>query len=271
MKIKTGLASVYTLVILLLASEPCKSQTSGKDTTFLIGHTAIDIQYPLIKPKGTILLLPGWNFSRKKTCEQSTFCQKAKEAGFILVEPEMEKSIYASAVYPESRKDWIVFPQLHFITDTLIRVLQQQFNLLKPGQNNFVFGISTGARGGALLLEHTNNLFLAGALLSGDYDQLLDINDNLMKGYYGPAEQFKQRWEGEDNPSRNVEKIKAAVYLGHGKKDAVVPFFQSQNFYQLLVKQKIKVQFAQPEGEGHNYAFWGSQTEAVLAFFKDRL
>ncbi|HXC03523.1 MAG TPA: prolyl oligopeptidase family serine peptidase [Bacteroidia bacterium] len=242
-----------------------------RDTTVYIHTRAVDILYPEGRAKGTILMLPGWNFSRKKTCEQSNFCTQAVKAGFVLICPEMGKSLYASAVYPESRKEWAGYPQLHFITDTLEPYLQKQFNLLKKGQKNFIYGISTGARGGALILEHSDSLFCAAALLSGDYDQLLDPKDNLMNGYYGSSTQFKSRWEGEDNPCKQADKIKASVYLGHGRKDAVVAYLQTLVFYEALQKYNVKRKLGTQEEAGHTYAFWGSQTEEVLNYFEEKL
>ncbi|MFI5149949.1 MAG: prolyl oligopeptidase family serine peptidase [Bacteroidia bacterium] len=267
MKIITRL--FYGLMLLLLC--PFHQAAQHKDTTIYINTRAIDIQYPQGKAKGTILMLPGWNFSRKKTCEQSNFCSKATKAGFLLICPEMGKSLYASAVYPESRKDWTGYPQLHFITDTLEPYLQKQFNLLRPGQKNFIYGISTGARGGALILEHSDSLFCGAALLSGDYEQTLDPKDNLMNGYYGSIDQFKSRWEGEDNPCRHTDKIKASLYLGHGMKDEVVSYKQSLAFEAALMKHHVKYVFVTPELAGHNYAFWGTETEAVLRFFEKKL
>jgi S-formylglutathione hydrolase FrmB len=270
-KTRLFLTRFFLLNIFLLCSEPFQAQTPPNDTTIILNQTKVDILFPKGMVRGTILLLPGWNFSRKKTCEQSDFCTQAKNAGFILICPEMGKSLYASTAYPESRKDWIGFPQLRFITDTLEPYIQHTFGVLKPGQKNFIYGISTGSRGGALILEHADSLYTAAALLSGDYNQLLDTQDNLMKGYYGDVKQFKSRWEGADNPSFHVDKIKAAIYLGHGKKDAVVPFAQSQSFYQLLVKNKITVQFSSPEEAGHNYNFWSTQTDTILKFFIGKL
>jgi S-formylglutathione hydrolase FrmB len=237
------------------------------DTTLLINHTKVDIRFPEKEIRGSILMLPGWNFSRTKTCENSTFCTRALEEGFVLIAPEMGKSLYASTVYPATRRDWAVFPQLRFITDTLQPVVREKFNLLREGQNNFIYGISTGARGGALVAENTGKLYIGAALLSGDYDQRLDSTDNLMKGFYGSMNKFRERWEGADNPWMNASKIKCQVFLGHGKNDKVVPFVQSKNFFSRLVKVGVPAVFSQKEGEGHNFNFWGSETADVLQFF----
>ena len=241
-----------------------------RDTTFLVNGRAVDIRYPSTKIKGCILCLPGWNFSRTDMCDKSGFCAKAKEAGFILVLPEMGKSIYASSIYPETRSDWMRFPGMSFFTDTLFPFLQKQFNLLKEGENNFVYGISTGGRGVAMCAWHCSKIFKAGAALSGDYDQLRMPNDNLMKGYYGELSKFRERWE-KDDPYLHAEEFKVPLYIAHGGMDKVVPTEQSKLFYEKLlsVKDHPDVILHIAEAGEHNYQFWGGETEEVLRFFSD--
>ena len=243
--------------------------TIKSDTTIVLNHDSVDILFPSGEVKGTILVLPGWNYSRKKCCKESSFCSKALSEGYALVLPEMGKSIYASTVYSETRKDWLKFPQLKWVTDTLFSYISEKAGLLKNGGTNFIFGISTGGRGVALILEHTSNLFKAGAALSGDYDQRLDTTDNLMKGVYGTYSKFKQRWEGEDNALINANKIKVPLYLGHGADDKIVPFVQTKQFCKKLseTNSSIKHVLHISENHGHDYTFWDSETDAVLRFF----
>jgi len=212
-------------------------------------------------------MLPGWNFSKDKTCQSSTFCEKALKEGFVLICPEMGKSLYASKIYSNTRKDWASYPQLKFITDTLQDYLQRFFHLLNKGERNYIYGISTGARGGALILENTSHIYKCGALLSGDYDQTLDTADNLMKGFYGSYKLFKERWEGTDNPAKNIDRIHVPIYLGYGKNDKVVAPVQSESFMENLGKSKKTAVLSSKENCGHDYAYWGSETDAVLRFF----
>jgi S-formylglutathione hydrolase FrmB len=201
-------------------------------------------------------------------CEKSTFCTAATNKTFILVRPEMGKSIYASSIYPETRKDWSSYPQLKFITDTLIPELQAKFSLLKPGQNNFLYGISTGARGVAMIALHTGKLFKAGAALSGDYEQTRMPKDNLMKGYYGELDKFKERWQ-KDDPYLHAAEIKIPLYLAHGGSDKVVPTEQTKIFFKKLkeVSPALKHELHIADSAGHNYDFWGKETDEVLKFF----
>jgi S-formylglutathione hydrolase FrmB len=241
-----------------------------KDTTFFVKKIAVDIQIPQKHAiTGTILMLPGWNFNRTDCCEKSKFCQKAKDSGYLLVMPEMAKSVYAPEYYKETRIDWRKYPTRTWLIDTLIPYLQSNFNILLNGENNFIYGISTGARGVALVALHSHDIFIAGAALSGDYDQTLMKSDNLMKGFYGSYEKFKGRWEGDENPLISAKKIIIPLFLGHGEKDTVVPVNQSKLFYKKLkeINPDTKSILSISKSSGHNYSFWDSQTEAVLKFF----
>lgn len=259
--------SFISFLTLILCSNINYNILASKDTLFKINNVEITVYFPDNAISGSILMLPGWNFSMNKTCENSNFCKLALEKGFVLICPEMKKSLYASEIFHETRKDWAVYPQLKFITDTLIPFFQNKFKLLKNLERNFIYGISTGARGGALILENTNSVFVAGALLSGDYDQTKMKKDNLMNGFYGTYKEFKNRWEGADNPLKNISKLKASLYIGHGKNDKVVPSTQSLDFYNSLKNFGLKINFSYKDNYGHDYTYWESETTAILKFF----
>ncbi|MCX6246272.1 MAG: alpha/beta hydrolase [Bacteroidetes bacterium] len=239
------------------------------DTTILVGVVPVDFRFPGNPVAGAILVLPGWNFGRSDVCNKSAFCEEAAKRGYILVLPEMLKSVYSSELFPETRNDWRRYPTLKWITDTLIPFCRKQFSVFNSGGKNFLYGISTGARGVALVAENTGSLFLAGAALSGDYDQTLMPADRLMTGYYGSYEQFKSRWEGTDNPALHSDRLKTALYLAHGKRDAVVPCQQSIGFSEKIRRENPALghQLALCDTCGHNYTFWNSQNKAVFEFY----
>jgi dipeptidyl aminopeptidase/acylaminoacyl peptidase len=121
-----------------------------------------------------------------------------------------------------------------------------------------------------LVAENTGSLFLAGAALSGDYDQTSMPADRLMAGTYGPYDQFKDRWEGPDNPSLRSNRLKIPLYLAHGKRDAVVPCQQTIDFSRKITTEDPGRGHILHLCDtcGHNYAFWNSQTDDVFLFFK---
>lgn len=240
------------------------------DTTIIISNVKVDFLFPKSELKGTILVLPGWNFERNDICKKSNFCELARNNGYILVMPDMKKSIYIKELFPETRTDWRSYPTLLWLTDTMIPWIQQHFKILMSKQKNFLFGISTGARGVAMISLYSDNIFLAGACLSGDYNQVEMKNDNLVRGYCGDFDKFPDRWNGVDNPSKNASKLKIPLFLAHGKEDNIVPFSQTTDFFTKIVKLNPDLghEIDIKENSGHNYEFWSLEYEAVFIFFE---
>lgn len=240
------------------------------EQVLLIEGVQVEIRVPHGQVIGDLLLLPGWSFPKDDWCVKSSLCRKAMRKGYRLIMPNMGKSIYPSEYFPESRKDWMEYPTRTWLTDEMIPELQETYCLFEPGGKNFVIGLSTGGRGVALVALHSGSLFTAGAALSGDYDQSLLKGDNLMRGIYGSYDKFPERWEGEDNPALQAADFKTPLYLGHGKKDGIVPWSQTEHFYKLLRKNNpdLNVKLNLDANAGHDYAYWDSEVNNMLEFFE---
>jgi esterase/lipase superfamily enzyme len=219
--------------------------------------------------KGTILALPGWNYPNSGWCEETELCEKALAQGYALILPEMGKSIYCDSVFPETRKDWLKYPTRAWIKETMIPNIQRDFQLLETSQENFVMGLSTGARGAVLLAMDLPEIFSACGALSGDFDQTRYTKDKLYNGYYGPFEEFQDRWVGNDNAISSISKLTIPVYLAHGKEDNIVPIDYSQQLFLALQESgnEACVLNVNPTA-GHDYDFWNSEVDAVLAYFE---
>ncbi len=237
------------------------------DTNIVVSNVPIDLLYPSVTLRGCILCLPGWDFNRMDVCNKSNFCKMALDSGFVLILPEMGKSVYHSKIYPETREEWKKYPTLKWLTDTMIRYMQDNFGLLLPGQNNFVYGISTGGRGVGQLATHTKGIFRCGAALSGDFDQTKNPKDNLITGYYGSYAKFPDRWKGEDNPALNGKLVDFPMIMSHGKADKVVPFEQSQIMFDALHNNQKIGGISPKDTGGHNYGFWQSESEFILKMY----
>ena len=260
-----------TLLLSLLVTTALVARSA--DTTLSVCGAVVSLRFPEKPAIGTVLMLPGWHYSQTDCCDHSSFCHQALAAGFALVMPAMNKSIYVRKHYPETRREWRSSPTLLWLVDTLIPSLQHTYRLLLPHQNNFLFGISTGARGAALCAEATGLLFRGAAMLSGDYDPLSDTGDRLMIGYLGPHDKFPDRWSGANNPIASASALTIPIYLGHGAKDGVVPARQSIAFFK-------KMQSVHPEIHSvlhidtsgmHDYNYWGRESKNVLDFFLGHL
>lgn len=217
---------------------------------------------------GTIIALPGWNFPATQWCDSTVLCTLADSLGYVVILPEMGKSIYCETLYPETRNDWRRFPTRSWISETLLPHLQDSLALLLPTQSNYVMGLSTGARGAALLALDHPELFKACALLSGDYDQTKYPKDNLYKGYYGPQQQFPDRWKDHDNLITSIHLFNVPAYIGHGRLDKIVPIEHSLDLNNRLIALKKEVVLHVDEHAEHNYHYWSSEVRSVLHFFQ---
>jgi dienelactone hydrolase len=234
------------------------------------GHF-VDIALPKTDDiQGAIVVLQGFAFPKDDWCKKTSLCKKALEKGYILIMPEMAKSNYVSEFFPETRKDWQKSPQKEWLVDTLFNFLQKKYCILLPEQNNFAVGLSTGGRGVAVCALARPDIFKAVATLSGDFDQSKIPNDKVMVGYYGEYTKFTERWKTKDNIIYQIKDWKVPVYIGHGKLDPLVPYQQSEQLYKALQTHcpNIPVSYHLSPIHAHNYTYWESEVDAVLAFFE---
>lgn len=228
------------------------------------------IRYPEkdIKIKGTILMLHGWNLPAIEWCEKTTFCEKALKQGYVLIIPDYNKSNYALEIYPQTRADYQKYPTLTWILETQIPIIQETLGLLKPGQNNLVAGISTGARGATLLAYYRCELFNGAASLSGDFDITAMQDEFLYYAFFGQYQDFPDRWKKECF-AYDCQNYLVPLYIGHGVADKVSPVNQSKAMYDSIKKYQPKLKLIGnfPQVAGHNYDYWESETDNVLEFF----
>ena len=219
-----------------------------------------------------ILLLPGWNFPRTSWVENTDLVTYADRYGYALILPEMGQTLYESAYYKETKLKWNpTTPGGVFIQRDFIPEIQKRHNLLIRGQQNMLLGLSTGGRGVALIALENPGLFVAGASLSGDFNQEQMKSDRLMISVYGVYTQFKERWIGKDNPEKRAKEWIMPLYLAHGLNDNIVAEAQSKSFYEVLKKANSNtniVEYHPVPKSGHDYKFWGGQLPAVFAFFE---
>lgn len=211
--------------------------------------------------KGNILVLPGWNYSMSSWCDSSDLCELASE--YNLIFPDMQKSIYHLKNYDQTRADWRKYPSRLWVEDTLIPYLQDEFNILKHEQSNYIIGLSTGARGAYVLANEMDSLIDAVACLSGDFNQLNYPNDNLYKAYWGSLALNRRIWEQEMIISPSSFNV--PVYIGHGRADRIVPV---EHAIELADTLKTGFVLHINDTAGHNYAYWNSEIPEIIKFFE---
>lgn len=242
----------------------------GWNKNLSVDGVSYDIYVPQKYRERSVLVLPGWNYPRTSWVDNSNLVDFAEKYGYVLILPEMLQTLYESSYYPETQLKWNEKPGGEFIKNRFIPEIQKRHNLLKPGQNNTILGLSTGGRGVALIALENPRLFVAGASLSGDFSQENTPDDRLMTAVYGAYTKFPERWKGRDNPTARAGEWVMPLYLAHGTADDIVPEQQSRLFYQQLLKNQnnIRIEYHPVKGAGHNYQFWGGQLPAVFGFFE---
>ncbi|MDR2009671.1 MAG: prolyl oligopeptidase family serine peptidase [Bacteroidales bacterium] len=286
----------YSILITIILSCSCpeKKQNSIIDEKFVSGKITTEIPIPYgndtiihieydssyivstiikypsenISIKGTILMLHGWNLPPEEWCENSSFCEKALNKGYVLVIPHYGKGNYILEIYPETILDYRKYPTLEWIKNFQIPYLRQQFGLFHEKQDNFVAGISTGARGATLLTYHMPEIFKGVASLSGDFDITKMPDEYLYYSYLGYYKDFTERWKKECF-AYDCKNYKVPTYIGHGKADNISPPDQSIMMYDSLkkIQPDLKVTVHFPEHEKHDYIYWESETDNILNFF----
>lgn len=237
--------------------------------TFQVGSRSVEIIWP-DKPTGrTLLCLPGWNLPATDWRTKTKLVEEAGRLGYTVVLPEMGKSVYARQVYPETRAEWRGEACLPWLADTLITILSLDHGLFSHSMKHAVVGLSTGGRGALLLAAERPDLFAVCAALSGDFLPQLIPQDNLMRGWYGPMDQFPERWKGEEHPPGRLGRLCCRLLVAHGKQDQVVPVEQSEAILQQLKRRPyLEVESWLPDSAAHDYAFWSSCTPRIVALLE---
>ncbi len=247
-----------------------------QDTLFTIkeeGFREIEVRIlPAENPIGTILVLPGWNYPYAHWCDSTSLCKEAVIAGFNLILLTTGKTIYQQKIYPETRSDWKRERSLPWFSQDLLQLLSENYHVLESGQgNNFILGLSTGARGAFLIGKERPDIFRAIAGLSGDYDQNYLPDDNLYRGFYGNKAQHTERYSGMENPVFNISQLEIPVYLGHGLLDEVVSPQHAMRLQKVIYDSLpgIDITLHIDKDAKHNYTYWESEISNVLNFFKE--
>lgn len=219
-------------------------------------------------PIANLLVLPGWDFERHRWLLETNLREYAKQHHFLLILPEMKRSIYATHFYPETTLEARKEKTGTWLIDTFLPAIQNKYQVLLPGQTNMVLGLSTGGRGAVYCAWKCPKVFVAAASLSGDFNQTWMPRDYLMTSVYGPFDKYQSRWMHDDNLYEASDSITIPVFIGHGRNDKVVPFAQSQKMAEKMKATHPKTQSLFVEVAGHDFKFWGQALPAVFDFFE---
>lgn len=253
-------------------SEFASAKNEVVDTVFYLSNKEDSILICTVKAsdtcRGTIILLPGWNYSYKHWTDSCDFLETAVNRGFNVIMPEVHKTIYTNEIYAETRMDWKQEVTRDWMNSVFLPKIYEQFNIDKHPV--FVAGVSTGGRGALFLAMENQELFKAGASISGDFDQNSFSNDNLYRGFFGSNSEFPERYKGIENPLTQLIGLKLPYYFGHAMDDAIVTVRHTQRVEEYLhtLNNNSKCEFHYSKSGEHRYSYWNDELIKVLDFFE---
>ena len=236
---------------------------NGKLLVYLPAGYAPEKQYPLV------IALHGWDHSPELWKSKGDLGPFADKYGLVIAVPEMGKTIYETAFYPESKGKWTTAPGTRWVGEVILPYLRKNFSVFKDRAHTGVIGYSTGGRGAVLLAEAYPQFAFAGAL-SGTYELMtLKPTEGEYKIHavvYGPRDQFKERWEKDNivSPARLEKLAGTRLFIAHGGKDRGVDPQQLESLRAALKGRAIAVEFVVVPDAGHDFKFWNSQWARVF-------
>jgi dipeptidyl aminopeptidase/acylaminoacyl peptidase len=209
--------------------------------------------------------------------ENTNLAWLAEERGFVVVCPNMGRTLYESRYYPETEIRWSPVPGSEFLGALLIPFVRKNYGVAEDRSRTGIMGISTGGRGALLAACLYPEIFGAAAGISGDYDPPSMPNDRLLRTVYGPYDRFKDRWDGDDNVLKLAVNLKRTpVLLVHGSKDYVTPREQSL-VMAMTMKQLQKKSggyecvYLEKKHQTRDWRLWKMVLPEVMDFFHERL
>ena len=252
--------------------------------TEYMGETStakIQIYFPKSYTKGkklrTVIALPQYADNERDWEDGAAVESLANKYNMVIVCPNMEKSVYETSYYPETKYKWNVIPGGKFVGETLIKFLNDNFSLALKKESTGIAGVIAGAHGAILTACQYPEKFGAAAGISGYYDPTSMQNSRMIEPIYGSYNKFQTRWENDDNPLKLAERLKGVhVYLFHGlKQDAYNPGQSRVMAIKLKQLQKKSSEYSIIYKDSKNCAYgwlwWRSQIPDLMDFMNEKL
>ncbi|HEY1406025.1 MAG TPA: alpha/beta hydrolase-fold protein [Spirochaetota bacterium] len=242
---------------------------SGDEGSFSV---AVQIYFPEGYKAGdavrTLILLPSWGRNQTEWEKSSNVKRYANERKYILVCPDMGKTVYENDYYPETTVKWHELPGGKWIIKALVPWLRDEFSLCRSRELTGITGVGFGARGAILSAARYPEVFGFAGGISGTYDAESVPLSTPFVGVYGKYKENKERWASADNVIALVPNLKdTIVFMAHGKRERGSPIELSQ-----IVLIKLAQLKKQNPGK-FPYKFvvqeWGDEWEVWNKFLSD--
>ncbi|MFO0746931.1 MAG: alpha/beta hydrolase-fold protein [Myxococcota bacterium] len=223
-------------------------------------------RYPLV------LALPGWNHSPELFRDKGGLAAEADRHQVVIAVPAMGKSIYETALYPETKGTGLGAPGARWVGEVVLPYLRAHYAVRQDRAHTAVIGYSTGGRGAVFLAERYPEFAFAGSL-SGTFDLMTlapsEGEYKIHKVVYGARKKFMPRWVADNivTPANLAALTTTRLFIGHGAADASVHPDQLESLRQAMQRSGLHfdVTFALVPGAIHDWAYWTSQWDAVFA------
>ncbi len=252
--------------------------------TEYMGETSsakIQIYFPKSYTKGkqlrTIIALAQYATNEKDWETGAAIETQANKYNMVIVCPDMDKSVYETSFYPETKSKWNVIPGGKFIGETLIKFLNDNFSLALKKESTGIAGVIAGAHGAILTACQYPEKFGAAAGISGYYDPTILQTSGMIEAVYGSYSKFQTRWENDDNPIKLAERLKGVhVFLYHGlKQDAYNPGQSRLMAIKLKQLQKkspeYSVFYKDNKFGAYGWLYWRGQIPEMMDFMNEKL
>lgn len=228
------------------------------------GEAGVAKRYPLV------IALHGWGHSPDLYRDKGNLALLADRHGLVIAVPDLGKTVYETAFYPESKKRWGAIPGTRFVGEVLLPALRAQLDVSPERAKTAIVGYSTGGRGALLVASAYPEFAFAGSL-SGTFELMtLRPKEGEYKIHaliYGPRDRFPERWTRDNGvaPERLAGLGGTALFAGHGLKDKVVRPDQLEALRAALAKTALTHTITTAEAGAHDWAFWNAQSEPLFA------
>ncbi len=236
---------------------------TGKLRVYLPTGYSSRQRYPLV------IALHGWDHCAELWKTKGDLGPFADQHGFVLAVPDMGKTIYETAFYPQSQGKWTVAPGTRWVGEVILPYMRKNYSVSSEAASTSVIGYSTGGRGAVLLAEAYPEFGFVAAL-SGTYELMTLLPTEgeykIHAVVYGPRDKFKARWELDNivSPARLDKLSGTRLYIAHGAKDRGVNPNQLESLRAALKGRPVNAEFVVVPDAGHDWKFWNSQWSRVF-------
>lgn len=226
----------------------------------------------------TIIALHSYDSNEREFENNASLESMANKYNFVIVSPAMGRSVYEASYYPETMYKWNGLPGGKFIGETLIKFLNDNFNLASTRESTGIMGVTVGAHGAIKTAAIYHNRFNAAAGISGFYDPTTIQSGKIIEAVYGSYKSHPERWENECSPIALAEKLAGVhVFLYHGTRNDAFNAGQSRMMairlrsLQRTSAGSFNVTYRENKNGYQGWTYWKRHIPEIMEFMDQNL